>query len=34
LGGTKEFWVIAGAAHVNFHAFAQEAYEKRILNFF
>jgi len=30
----KEFWVIEGAAHVDFYAFAREAYAQRILSFF
>jgi fermentation-respiration switch protein FrsA (DUF1100 family) len=29
----KEFWVIAGAAHIDFHAFAGAPYEARVLDF-
>ncbi|MBO0764438.1 MAG: alpha/beta hydrolase [Hyphomicrobiaceae bacterium] len=29
----KELWVIAGAQHVDFHRFAPEAYERRIVDF-
>ena len=30
----KEFWPVAGAAHVDFHRFAPDAYERRVLGFF
>jgi len=30
----KEFWVLKGAAHVDFHKFKGEAYERRVLDFF
>ncbi len=29
----KKFWAVDGAAHVNFHEFAGEEYEKRVLGF-
>lgn len=29
----KDFWEIEGAGHVDFHSFAQEEYERRILKF-
>ena len=30
----KEFWVIQGAKHVDFHQVAQVEYERRVLEFF
>lgn len=30
----KEFWAVAGAAHVNLHRYAKEEYERRVLSFF
>lgn len=30
----KEFWAVEGARHVDFHRYAKEAYEQRILEFF
>ena len=32
-GGPKELWIIDGAAHVDLHRFAGEAYERRVLDF-
>jgi fermentation-respiration switch protein FrsA (DUF1100 family) len=29
----KQFWLVAGAAHVDIHAFAREEYERRVLDF-
>jgi uncharacterized protein len=29
----KQLWVVPGAAHVNFHRFAPEEYERRVLDF-
>ncbi len=31
--GAKDLWIIAGAAHVDFHEFAKDAYETRLLSF-
>lgn len=33
-GEPKQLWVVEGASHQNFHLFAQEEYEKRVLAFF
>ena len=30
----KQLWVIDGAAHVNFHGFARQEYERQVLDFF
>lgn len=30
----KEFWAVEGAAHVNLHTYAKDAYERRVLSFF
>ncbi len=31
--GPKQFWLVAGAAHVDLHAFAKADYERRVLEF-